>query len=133
MKLHHVSFWTKNIDELESFYVKYFNGEILFRHSKDDFQCVFIKICNSLKIELMTRNDLSIQNLEERVGYSHLSLEIDTKEEVNKLTDFFIKENIRVEKNKEQYEDGFYESSIRDPDGNIIELAFVDRDVNPKV
>jgi lactoylglutathione lyase len=39
---------------------------------------------------------------------------------------------VKIEKNKEQYDDGFYESSIRDPDGNIIELAFVDRDVKNK-
>lgn len=42
MKLHHVAFWTNNLDALETFYVKYFNGKVLFRHSKDDFKCVFI-------------------------------------------------------------------------------------------
>jgi ribosomal protein S27E len=36
----------------------------------------------------------------------------------------FSQEKVKIEKNKEQYDDGFYESSIRDPDGNIIELAF---------
>ena len=133
MKLHHIAFWTRNIDVLEEFYVKYFNGKVLFRHSKDDFKCVFLEIYNSIKIELMTRIKLSTKDLEERIGYSHLSFELNSKKEVNELTDFFIKENVTIEKNKEQYDDGFYESSIRDPDGNIIELAYVDRQVNPKV
>lgn len=81
----------------------------------------------------MTRANLPSQDLDERVGYSHLSIELDSKEKVNELTDFFSQEKVKIEKNKEQYDDGFYESSIRDPDGNIIELAFVDRDVNPEV
>jgi predicted lactoylglutathione lyase len=36
-------------------------------------------------------------------------------------------------KDREQYDDGFYESAILDPDGNIIELAYVDREANPMV
>lgn len=132
MKLHHVAFWTNNLDALETFYVKYFNGKVLFRHSKDDFKCVFIEVFDSIKIELMTRANLPSQDLDERVGYSHLSIELDSKEKVNELTDFFSQEKVKIEKNKEQYDDGFYESSIRDPDGNIIELAFVDRDVKNK-
>lgn len=133
MELHHVAFWTKDIKELETFYVKHFNGKVLFHHSMDDFKCTFIEISDSIKIELMTRTDLPAPDLDEKVGYSHLSFRFGSKEEINKLTDYFVNKEITIEKNREQYDDGFYESSIRDPDGNIIELAFVDRNVNPKV
>jgi len=133
MKLHHIAFWTRDIQGLEDFYVTYFDGKVLFRHSIGDFRCVFLEVFGSVKLEIMTRTAIADYDLEERVGYSHISIELDSREQVNELTDFFIKENIRIEKNKEQYDDGFYESSIRDPDGNIIELAFVDRVANPKV
>jgi len=133
MKLHHIAFWTRNIDSLVEFYIKHFEGEVLFRHESGDFQSVFIKICSSITIEIMTRTNINDGIFEERVGYSHFSIEVDSKDQVNKLTDYFIENNIPLGKIKEKYDDGFYESSVLDPDGNIIEIAYVDRMVNPTV
>ncbi|MBN1499819.1 MAG: VOC family protein [Spirochaetes bacterium] len=133
MKLHHTAFWTGDLERLENFYIKYFGGKVLFRHSINDFKCTFMEIAGSFKIEIMTRTDISGHAADERIGYSHLSIEVESREKVNELTDFFMKENVKILKNREQYDDGFYESSVCDPDGNIIELAYVDRTVNPHV
>lgn len=133
MKLHHIAFWTKDIDRSVEFYKKHFQASVLFRHTAGDFSCVFIELSSGTKIEIMTRTDLSNADLKERTGYSHFSLEVDSKEEVDRLTDYFIGQNAVMKKVKEQYEDGFYESAVCDPDGNIIELAYVDRIVNPNV
>lgn len=133
MKLHHIAFWTKDIEKLTEFYSTHFDGEVLFKHQNGDFRCSFIKIASSLTIELMTRTNLSDGILKEMVGYSHFSLEVDSKDEVNRLTDYFQEQKVLFEKMKEQYDDGFYESSVLDPDGNIIEIAYIDRTVNNKV
>ncbi len=133
MRLHHIAFWTKNIELLVEFYKRHFNGEVLSQHESGDFKCVFIKICSSITIEIMTRTNLHNFDKEERIGYSHFSIEVASKDEVNKLTDCFIEQNISLQKNKEQYDDGFYESAVVDPDGNIIEIAYVDRSINPNV
>ena len=133
MKLHHIAFWTENIERSVEFYKKHFNASVLFRHTAGDFSCVFIEISSGTKIEIMTRTDLSSADLKERTGYSHFSLEVNSKEEVDRLTDYFISQNVEMKKIKEQYDDGFYESAVCDPDGNIIELAYVDRAVNPEV
>lgn len=133
MRLHHIAFWTRNIELLVEFYKRHFNGEVISQHENGDFKCVFIKICSSIIIEIMTRTNLHSFDKEERIGYSHFSIEVDSKDEVNKLTDCFIEPNIPLQKNKEQYDDGFYESAVVDPDGNIIEIAYVDRSINPNV
>jgi predicted lactoylglutathione lyase len=49
------------------------------------------------------------------------------------MMDYFTSENVSLVKNKEQYDDGFYESAVKDLDGNIIEIAYIDRTVNPRV
>ncbi|MBI9051364.1 MAG: VOC family protein [Anaerolineaceae bacterium] len=133
MKLHHIAFWTRDIDALVAFYSTHFDGEVLFRHQAGDFKCVFVNICSSINLEFMTRSNLPNGQVTEPVGYSHFSVEVESKEEVNRLTDYFIANNIPLQKIKEQYDDGFYESSVIDPDGNIIEIAFVDRTVNNAV
>lgn len=133
MRLHHVAFWTRQIEVLEDFYTRHLGGEVLFRHAIGDFRCTFMSLDDSVKIELMTRTNLGAADITERVGYSHLSLEVDSKARVDELTEIFRAAGIPIEKDKEQYDDGFYESSIRDPDGNVIEIAYVDRQVNPHV
>lgn len=133
MKLHHIAFWTRNIDALVEFYERHFSGEVLFRHQSSDFHCILMKICSSITIEIMTQTNLGEGALEDRIGYSHFSLEVDSKEEVNRLTDYFIEHKVPMGKIREQYDDGFYESSVLDPDGNMIEIAYVDRRMNPAV
>ena len=133
MKLHHIGFWTKDIEKQIAFYQKYFDGQVLFRHQSGDFCSAFVRICGSVNLELMTRSALNERVPEERVGYSHFSIEVDSKEEVDRLTDLFIADNVTLEKNKEQYDDGFYESAVIDPDGNLVEIAFVDHNVNSAV
>ncbi|MBN2527561.1 MAG: VOC family protein [Deltaproteobacteria bacterium] len=133
MKCHHIAFWTNDIEKLATFYKRYFEGHVLFRHSIDDFRCIFMRICEGVLIEIMSRTGLSATNSHERVGYSHLSLEVASRAEVNRLTEYFRGHNVPLVKDREQYDDGFYESAILDPDGNIIELAYIDRNVNPMV
>ena len=133
MKMHHVAFWTHQLDVMEDFYSRHLDGKVLFRHAIGDFRCTFMSLDDSVKIELMTRTNLGAPDLAERIGYSHLSLEVETKARVDELTEIFRAAGIPIDKDKEQYDDGFYESSIRDPDGNIIEIAYVERRVNPHV
>ena len=133
MKLHHIAFWTKDMETLVAFYEKHFDGKVLFRHQAGDFRCTFIKICSAITLELMTRSGIPDSEASEPVGYSHFSVEVESKEEVNRLTAYFIANQVPLQKVKEQYEDGFYESSVLDPDGNCIEIAFVDRNINNAV
>ncbi len=133
MKLHHIAFWTENIEIMEEFYVKHFNGKTIFSHQDGDFSSKFLRICDGINLELMNRSEIPDSENNEPVGYSHLSLECESKEEVDRLTDYFKLNGVPLDKDKVQYDDGFYESSVRDPDGNIIELAYIDRSVSPSV
>lgn len=133
MKLHHIAFWTRDIEKQLAFYQKYFDGQVLFKYQSGDFSSAFIKICGCANLELMSRSDLKDGGPTDRVGYSHFSIEVDSKAEVDRFTDIFIADNVPLEKIKEQYDDGFYESSVIDPDGNLVEIAFVDRNVNSAV
>lgn len=130
MKLHHVAFWTNNMKEMIGFYQRHFEGEVLSEHQDGDFRGAFLKICSESVLELMSKSNLDTGNERQGVGYSHLSFEVPSKEEVDRKTEYFERQSVRFEKKRVQYEDGFYESAIFDPDGNIIEIAYVDRSRN---
>ncbi len=133
MKLHHIAFWTTDIVRLKDFYIKHCQGKVLFSHQSGEFRCVFLEIYGAVKIEIMTRPFISPASQDEKVGFSHFSIEVETEAEVNEITDYCCSEGIPLTKNKEQYDDGFYESAFADPDGNVIEIAYINREVNPSV
>lgn len=133
MKLHHVGFWTTDIEKLERFYLDLFGGRIMDTFSEGDYRAKFLRLSNGLYLELMSkaslRDDLTDPSML-RIGYSHLSLEVETREKVDELTSAFEQYGCVFEKKQIAYEDGFYESAIIDPDGNIIEIAYIDREKN---
>lgn len=131
MKLQHVAFWTSDIARATEFYSKHFRGKKLFSHQDGDFTSTFLSIAGCVRNELMHKPDLGLAEFGDRVGYSHISIDVGSRSEVDRLTDYFLGHGIRLEKERVQYEDGYYESSIFDPDGNIIELAYVDENANP--
>ncbi len=133
MKLHHIAFWTHDIERLSQFYQMHFNAELAFKHTEDDFSCVFLSAFGGKYLEIMTRPNLPKAHEKNRVGHSHISIEVESKKEVDRLTQYFTELNVPLEKIQEQYDDGFYETSIFDPDGNIIEIAYIDRNVNNTV
>lgn len=132
MKLNHIGFWTKDIGVLVDFYKRHFDGEVLSSHEDGDFEGCFMRICSSITIELMSRSSVEDRVQGDRVGYSHFALEVGSREEVDRLTDYFESKQVPLEKMRVQYDDGFYETSVFDPDGNIIEIGFLDRAYSTK-
>lgn len=129
MKLHHIAYWTHDIQRLSDFYQQHFQAEVCFDHSDGDFSCRFISLFGGVHLELMTKPALASGDLADKIGHSHISVEVESKAEVIRLSEYFIAQGVPLEKNQIQYEDGFFESSVYDPDGNIIEIATVDRAV----
>lgn len=132
MNLQHIAFWTKDIQRMIDFYKQHFKARELFSHRDGDFECTFISICSSVRLELMSKPMVGREEIFDFVGYSHLSIDVGSREEVDRLTRYFIQQGVRLEKKQVQYDDGYYETSIFDPDCNIIELAYVDESVNPR-
>lgn len=57
------------------------------------------------------------------MGYAHISFNLDSKENVDKLTKILEKDGYIVSSYPRKTGDGYYESCILDIDGNEIELT----------
>jgi len=125
MHIHHIAIWTADLGMMKDFYVKYFNctaGE-LYVNPQKKFSSYFLTFGNGASIELMNRTDITETQMKDTIGLAHIALDAGSCEDVDRLTSYFEKEGIRIAGKPRQTGDGYYESVILDPEGNVVELV----------
>ncbi len=128
MQIEHVAVWTKNLEQLKTFYERYFEaraGDKYINPSKQ-FESYFLTFASGPRLELMrmptipkSRNDIAAQF----TGYIHLAFSVGSKGRVDSLTAHLQEGGYRVVDGPRYTGDGYYESSILDPDGNRVEIT----------
>ena len=128
MKIDHIAIWTQNLEELRSFYMKYFNAisnEKYFNQSKK-FSSYFLSFDGDCSIEIMempgipeSKNDVIKQFL----GLIHFAINVGSKAKVNRLTATLKEDGFKIVGEPRTTGDGCYESVILDPDGNRVEIV----------
>ena len=71
----------------------------------------------------MQRPDIGVALMELTLGYAHIAINVGSREAVDDLTTAMAAEGVEVLSNPRLTGDGYYESVIRDPEGNRIELT----------
>ncbi|NQU53184.1 MAG: VOC family protein [Bacteroidetes bacterium] len=128
MKIDHIAIWTQNLEELRSFYMKYFNAisnEKYFNPSKK-FSSYFLSFDGDCRIEIMEmpgipefKNDV----IEQFLGLIHFAINVGSKAEVDELTKVIRNDGYKIVGEPRTTGDGCYESVILDPDGNRVEIV----------
>lgn len=125
MHIDHIALWTNNLERMKSFYLTYFectSNEKYVNEAKK-YASYFITFQSGTRIELMTRTDINEKTYHQMLGYAHIAINMGSEEKVNELTKKMQASGIDVESQPRTTGDGYYESVIRDPDGNRIELT----------
>ena len=126
MKIDHIAIWTTHLEELRDFYTEYFNGTSNEKYTNPmkGFESYFIKFNdNSASLELMRRKDITTATEEGRTGITHISFATGSKKAVLSMTEQFRQDGFTIASEPRTTGDGFFESAILDPDGNLIELT----------
>ena len=102
MHISHIAIWTTRLEELRNFYITYFNGTSneKYINPKKGFESYFISFDQ---------------------GFA--SLEIMQREAVLELTEQLRKDGFVIESEPRTTGDGYFESAILDPEGNIVEIT----------
>ncbi|MBN1117715.1 MAG: GNAT family N-acetyltransferase [Bacteroidales bacterium] len=124
MKIEHIAIWCKNLEKMKNFYTQHLYGKAnnLYRNSKN-FSSYFISFDSGCRIELMQQDSVSTESYPEHTGYTHIALEVGTKQDVDKLTIKLRNEGFVVVSESRNTGDGYYESVILDAEGNRVELT----------
>lgn len=126
MKINHIALYTKDLERMKKFYEKYFNAvsNEKYHNKNTGLMTYFLSFEDNSKLEIMTRPDVcecERNNLD--CGYIHLAFSVGTAENVDSLTDRLEQDGYKIILRPRTTGDGYYESSVYDPDGNIIEIT----------
>ena len=151
MKIEHIAIWVKDIDKVCEFYRKYFGGTVypLYHNPAKQFTSRFVTFDDGARLEVMNKPGLfhvkppqgacsahtcmgiaepqevghEVSQLSQHLGYTHLSISVGSKEEVDRLTQQMSEDGIQVVGQPRTTGDGYYESVVLDPESNRVEIT----------
>ncbi len=133
MTLEHAAIWTRQLETLKDYYVKYFGGisNEKYVNNKKGFESYFIQFGSGARLELMSRADIP-DNLNDKVerqhlGLIHLAFGVETMAEVDSKCEELKAEGFPILSGPRKTGDGYYEFETLDPDNNRIEVTAVFR------
>ena len=128
MKIEHLGLWVQDLELMRSFYLKYFDtssGE-KYINPKTQFQAYFILFGESkTRLELMKRPDILPDNNKRgfNMGIAHFAISLGGKDKVNELTERLRNDHFTIFSEPRTTGDGYYESVVLDPEGNLLEIS----------
>lgn len=126
MKIDHIALYVKDLEVSKSFYETYFGAKSneLYHNPKTELHTYFLSFENGARLEIMWRPNIS-ERLDKVMneGFIHFAFSVGSKEAVDALTLKMIDEGYICSSAPRTTGDGYYESVILDPDGNMIEIT----------
>ncbi len=127
MKIEHVAIWTKDLEKMRSFYRTFFNvhSNQLYFNPKKEFSSYFLSFESGARIELMYNPDVSklLGTDHPRSGLAHIAISVGSREKVDLLTEEIRNVGHKILGEPRITGDGYYESVVSDPEGNLIEVT----------
>ncbi len=127
MKIEHLTIYVEDIELIRNFYLKYFDLACgcKYTNPKKNFTSYFLSFGDGkTRIELMHIPDISSPvsrgNLK---GLAHFAVSVGGKEKVDLLTERLRKNGYTIASEPRTTGDGYYESAVFDPEGNVVEIT----------
>jgi lactoylglutathione lyase len=128
MMLEHVALWTPDLERARAFYERYFAARAggRYENPKHGFASYFLTFANGSRLELMQMPGIAPRTLPvdvQMMGLVHLAFTPGDEQAVDALTERLRADGHAVIREAYRTGDGYYESTVLDPDGNRLEIA----------
>ncbi len=129
MKISHLAILTSDLEGLRNFYCTYFKAKSnkMYVNPVKQFSSYFLTFENGeCSIELMNKPTIGSntdRQKGDKSGLAHFAFSVGSKKSVDELTEQLRASGIEILGEPRLTGDGFYESVIADPDGNIVEIT----------
>lgn len=126
MQIGHIALWCTRIEELRKFYVGYFGGvsNAKYTNPAKGFESYFISFGGGCQLELMHRTDITAPDEASHIGLCHMAFDCRNCDEVLALTEQLRADGHPITGEPRTSGDGYFESVVADPEGNIVEIVF---------
>lgn len=128
MRIEHIAIWTHQLEALKDFYVSYFDAvsNEKYHNPKKQFSSYFLSFSDGARLELMQMPGIVTGNydaMHQHTGLIHFAISTGSKEKVDALTEKIRQAGFSIVGELRWTGDGYYESVIADPDGNLVEIT----------
>jgi lactoylglutathione lyase len=127
MKIEHIAVWVRDLEKMKDFYTRFFNMNCndKYLNEKKQFSSYFLSFEGGARIEIMHRPDISEQAAKAGTffGLTHFAISVGSRERVDELTESIRKAGYQVTGEPRTTGDGYYESVVADPEGNLVEIT----------
>ena len=126
MKLEHIALYVNDLETMKDFYVSYFKATAneKYHNQLTGLQTYFLSFDEGARLEIMQRPGMSPKATGEHpLGYVHISFKLGTPEKVDQLSKTLQESGCPLLNGPRTTGDGYYESVLSDPEGNLIELV----------
>lgn len=126
MCIEHVAVFVADLAGMRDFYVAWFGGVAgeRYHNPRTGLESVFLRFGDGCRLELMARPDVAARGERQaQVGYTHLAFCVGDETAVDALTARLEAAGHRVVSGPRRTGDGYYESCVLDPEGNVLELV----------
>ncbi|MBO9592498.1 MAG: VOC family protein [Niabella sp.] len=127
MQIDHIAIWTDDLEQLRHFYVTYFKAtsSARYHNPKKHFLSYFLSFGTGCRIELMQMPQISDSGAQRGYtkGIAHFAISLGGKEQVDVLTERLRADGFTIAGEPRTTGDGYYESVVLDPEGNVVELV----------
>lgn len=131
MTLEHAAIWTRQLETLRDFYVRYFNGTSnqKYHNPTKGFESYFLRFDGGARLEIMSMpgipDNLNDTRQAQHLGLIHLAFGVDTVAEVDQKAEEMRAAGFPILSGPRKTGDGYYEFETLDPDGNRLEVSAI--------
>jgi len=125
MRIEHLALWSRDIEVLRTFYCQHFGAVAGARYENPakGFSSYFLRLGDGARLELMQKSGLAPAAPAPACGLVHFAISAGSEEAVREMTARLASAGVPVHGQPRWTGDGYYESVVADPDGNLIELT----------
>jgi catechol 2,3-dioxygenase-like lactoylglutathione lyase family enzyme len=126
--IEHIAIWTQQLEVMKDFYVRYFSGTANDKYVSPkgpgvNFESYFLSFDKGARLELMQMSTIPKGTRQQAIGYAHIAFGLESEEAVCALTKQLKADGYTIAGEPRRTGDGYFESSVYDPDGNLVEIS----------
>lgn len=126
MKIAYVSIYVNDLEKMKDFFVKYFKATVTdkYENFQTGYTYCYLKFDDGSRISLVSGSNMVERPKQENLkGLNRFAIAVESKEEVQAITDQIAKDGYQVVNGFRMNGYGEYESRILDPEGNELEIT----------
>ncbi len=125
MHIHHISLCTTDVERVATFYKKYFGAVEYseYHNPKTGLYTRFLQFDKGAMLEVCSRPAYVRKAADPNSGFGHLAISAGDPENVDFIVQRLTADGYSVLSQPRRDGDGYYQSTVLDPDGNWVEIS----------